>query len=60
VVLALVAGLQIVRQMIGLTALAQCPPSTLAEILRPVFQQLWAGDGTPALPTSRAKRRPLR
>ena len=49
--LAFVAGVQIMRQMIGLTALTTCPPSVLSKILAPVFQQLWAGG-------SRATRRP--
>jgi AcrR family transcriptional regulator len=49
-VLAVVAGVQIMRQMIGLTALAQCPPATLVRILGPVFRQLWSGhDGTTVL-----------
>ena len=49
--LAFVAGVQIMRQMIGLTALAACPPAVLSKILAPVFQQLWAGE-------SRSARRP--
>lgn len=46
--LAFVAGVQIMRQMIGVSALATCPPAVLMKILRPVFQQMWAGDNTPA------------
>jgi AcrR family transcriptional regulator len=42
--LAFVAGVQIMRQMIGLPALATCPPAVLTKILGPVFQHLWAGD----------------
>jgi len=42
--LAFVAGVQIMRQMIGLSALATCPPAVLAKILKPVFQQLWTGE----------------
>jgi hypothetical protein len=38
--LALVDGLQIMRERIGLTALAQCSPSTLVAILGPVFHDL--------------------
>ena len=49
VILAVVAGLQIMRQMIGLKALARCPSSTLAEILTPVFRHLWSG--RPAVPS---------
>jgi len=41
--LAIVAGVQIMRQMIGLSALATCPPAVLTGILEPVFQQLWSG-----------------
>ena len=37
--LAFVAGVQIMRQMIGLSALATCPPAVLTKILGPVFQQ---------------------
>jgi AcrR family transcriptional regulator len=40
--LAIVAGVQIMRQMIGLSTLATCPPAVLTEILEPVFQQLWS------------------
>ena len=42
--LAIVAGVQIMRQMIGLSALATCPPAVLTKILEPVFQQLWTGE----------------
>jgi AcrR family transcriptional regulator len=42
--LAFVAGVQIMRQMIGVSALATCPPAVLMKILGPVFQHLWAGD----------------
>jgi len=42
-VLALVAGIQVMRQMIGLSALAECPPKVLVKILAPVFQQLMDG-----------------
>lgn len=45
--LAFVAGVQIMRQMIGLSALARCPPRVLATILGPVFQQLWTGGPSP-------------
>ena len=44
-------GLQMMRQMIGITALAGCPPAVLSKILAPVLQQLWAGE-------SRSPRRP--
>lgn len=56
-VLAIVAGVQIMRQMIGLTALARCPPATLVQILRPVFHQLWSGDEGQSPARSRLKRR---
>jgi hypothetical protein len=42
-VLAVVAGIQVMRQMIGLSALADCPPAVLVKILAPVFQQLMDG-----------------
>jgi AcrR family transcriptional regulator len=42
--LAFVAGVQIMRQMVGLSALATCSPALLAKILTPLFQQLWAGE----------------
>ena len=45
-VLAVVAGIQVMRQMIGLSALADCPPAVLVKILAPVFQQLM-GDRAP-------------
>jgi AcrR family transcriptional regulator len=43
-VLALVAGVQIMRQMIGLSALAKAEPDVLINILAPVFQQLIDGE----------------
>jgi AcrR family transcriptional regulator len=42
--LAVVAGVQIMRQMIGLEALASCPPEVLTELLRPVFREFWRTD----------------
>jgi len=51
--LAFVAGIQVMRQMIGLSALAECPPEVLVKILGPVFQQLWTGERR----SSRARRR---
>lgn len=50
--LAFVAGVQMMRQMIGLSALATCPPPVLVKILGPVFQQLWIGDGARSKRTS--------
>ncbi|WP_222950593.1 TetR/AcrR family transcriptional regulator [Sphingomonas sp. JC676] len=40
--LSLVAGVQMMRQMIGLRALTEADPGTLAELLAPLFQQLLA------------------
>ena len=40
VVLSLVAGFQIMRQMIGLSALTKAKPKDLVKILAPLFQQL--------------------
>jgi hypothetical protein len=42
-VLAMVAGVQVMRQMIGLSALTTCPPALLVRILGPVFQELMDG-----------------
>lgn len=39
-VLSLIAGFQVMRQMIGLSALAKAKPAVLVKILGPVFQQL--------------------
>jgi AcrR family transcriptional regulator len=63
--LAFVAGVQMMRQVIGLEALARCPPGLLAELLRPVFRGLWDGApaGKAALPDKAAipsARRPRR
>jgi AcrR family transcriptional regulator len=43
-VLALIAGFQFMRQMIGLHALVETDPMTLKKILVPLFQQLVAGE----------------
>ncbi|WNJ89890.1 hypothetical protein [Bosea sp. 685] len=43
-VLSLVAGFQVMRQMVGLSALAEADPAELVTILAPIFQQLIAGD----------------
>ena len=40
VVLAMVAGVQVMRQMIGLSALAKAKPDVLVKILAPLFEQL--------------------
>ena len=42
ILLSLVAGLQVMRQMIGLKALAKAEPADLVKILTPVIQQLMA------------------
>ena len=42
-VLALVAGFQVMRQMIGLSALAEADPAALTKLLAPLFQQLIDG-----------------
>jgi AcrR family transcriptional regulator len=39
-VLSLVAGFQVMRQMIGLSALAEAEPAVLIELLAPVFERL--------------------
>ena len=43
-VLSLVAGFQVMRQMIGLSALAEADPAALAKLLAPLFQQLIDGN----------------
>jgi AcrR family transcriptional regulator len=55
IVLALVAGFQVMRQMIGLTALAGAKPEALVEILGPIFQLLVDG-GRPAKVRARRAR----
>ena len=45
-VLSLIAGFQVMRQMIGLSALAEADPKTLVRILQPVLQQLVEGHQT--------------
>ena len=43
-VLSLIAGFQVMRQMIGLSALSKSDPAALIKILAPVFQQLVEGE----------------
>lgn len=43
-VLSLIAGFQVMRQMIGLSALTKAHPQALAKILGQIFQQLIEGD----------------
>lgn len=47
-VLAIVAGFQVMRQMIGLSALAKAKPADLIRLLAPVFQQIIDGGDPPA------------
>lgn len=42
-ILALIAGVQLMRQMIGLTPLAKASPATLQKLLAPAIQQLVDG-----------------
>ena len=42
-ILSLVAGVQVMRQMMGLSALAEAKPAALVSILAPIFQQLVEG-----------------
>jgi hypothetical protein len=46
--LLLVAGIQLMRQMIGLPALTGASREDLARLLAPMFQQLVVGDERPA------------
>jgi AcrR family transcriptional regulator len=55
VALSLVAGFQIMRQMIGLSALTEAEPEVLIGILTPLFQQL-----TSTKKPARPRRRPAR
>jgi AcrR family transcriptional regulator len=48
--LAVIAGVQVMRQMIGLSALAHANPDDLKRILTPVFEQLLADDGRRSAP----------
>jgi AcrR family transcriptional regulator len=41
--LSLIAGFQVMRQVIGLSALAEAEPSALIKVLAPLFQQLIEG-----------------
>jgi hypothetical protein len=44
VMLSLIAGLQVMRQMIGLSALAKADPKALVKVLGPIFDHLlWGG-----------------
>lgn len=43
-VLSLIAGFQVMRQMIGLSALARAEPKALVKTLAPLFQQLIEGE----------------
>jgi AcrR family transcriptional regulator len=42
-ILSLIAGVQVMRQMIGLSALAEADPAALIKLLAPVFQQFVDG-----------------
>jgi len=44
VILALIAGLQMMRQVLELPALAKAEPQTLVDVLGPIFERLLAGD----------------
>jgi AcrR family transcriptional regulator len=44
-VLAVVAGVQVMRQLIGLSALADTDPADLKQILAPIFRSLVTGEG---------------
>lgn len=65
VALSLVAGFQIMRQMIGLPALTKADPEALVGILTPLFQQLMTGgrsksstSSTPVKKRARPRRSP--
>jgi AcrR family transcriptional regulator len=44
IVLSLVAGFQVMRQMVGLSALSKAKPEALIKILAPLFEQLIRGE----------------
>jgi hypothetical protein len=64
VALSLVAGFQMMRQMIGLQALTDAEPEALVGILTPLFQQLMAGERSkgkmPVKKRAKQPRRPVR
>jgi hypothetical protein len=43
VMLSLIAGFQLMRQMMGLTDLARADPKSLVKVLGPIFDQLLKG-----------------
>lgn len=53
-VLSLISGVQIMRQMLALPALAEAEPAVLTQLLAPLFQQLI--EGTSERPARRPKR----
>jgi AcrR family transcriptional regulator len=57
-VLSLIAGFQVMRQMIGLSALADTEPEALVKLLAPVFQQLVKGEH-PRLRHRKVRRAPM-
>jgi len=57
--LSLVAGVQVMRQMIGLSALAEAKPAALIRILAPIFQQLVDGE-RPVRDNARNRKRSRR
>ena len=57
VVLAVVAGIQVMRQVIGLSALAEATPDALLKILTPLFEQL-LDPSDPNTTTGGLERRP--
>jgi Tetracyclin repressor-like, C-terminal domain len=59
-VLAVVAGVQVVRQMIGISALARSQPDVLVEILGPIFELLLDGASPSRRRPSRGTGRPRR
>lgn len=46
--LSIIAGFQVMRQMMGLSALAEAEPAALIKILAPLFQQLIDGGKSPS------------
>jgi hypothetical protein len=58
IILAVVAGIQVMRQVIGLSALADAKPEALLKILTPVFEQLVDNAVQQTSPGS-PERRPL-
>jgi AcrR family transcriptional regulator len=57
ILLSLVAGIQMMRQMLGLAALSKADPETLVDLLAPLFQEIMAGNSAPKVGRKPGARR---